>query len=70
MTGDLTLHGVTKPVVIAVTKNGEGNDPWGGFRAGFEGTTEIQLKDFGIDYNLGPAAETMYLDLTVEGVKQ
>ncbi|WP_372739269.1 YceI family protein [Neptunomonas sp.] len=70
LTGDLTLHGVTKPVVIDVSKIGEGNDPWGGFRVGFEGSTEIKMKDFGIDYNLGPAAETMYLDLTLEGVKQ
>lgn len=70
MIGDLTLHGVTKPVVVAVSKVGEGNDPWGGFRAGFEGTAEIKLKDFGIDYNLGPAAETLYLDLYVEGIKQ
>ncbi|SIS66258.1 YceI family protein [Neptunomonas antarctica] len=68
--GDLTLHGVTKPVVLAVTKGGEGKDPWGGFRVGFEGSAEIQLKDFDISYNLGPASETLYLTLTVEGVRQ
>ena len=70
MTGDLTLHGVTKSVVLAVSKVGEGKDPWGGYRAGFEGSTEIKLKDFGIDYNLGPASETVYLNLSVEGMKQ
>ncbi|SFG65990.1 YceI family protein [Neptunomonas qingdaonensis] len=70
LTGDLTLHGVTKPVVLDVSKLGEGNDPWGGFRTGFEGSTEIKLKDFGIDYNLGPASETLYLNLSIEGVKQ
>lgn len=41
VTGDLTLHGVTKPVVIKATFLGEGKDPWGGYRAGFEGTTKI-----------------------------
>ena len=70
LAGDLTLHGVTKPVVLAVSKIGEGQDPWGGYRAGFEGSTEIKLKDFGIDYNLGPASESVYLDLSVEGIKQ
>jgi polyisoprenoid-binding protein YceI len=70
MVGDLTLHGVTKPVTLAVTKVGEGDDPWGNYRAGFEGTTEFKLKDFGIDYNLGPAAETIYMTLSVEGIRQ
>lgn len=68
--GDLTLHGVTKSVTLDVEKVGEGKDPWGGYRAGFKGKTEIKLKDFGIDYNLGPASETVYLELHVEGVKQ
>lgn len=68
--GDLTLHGVTKHVTIAVTKMGEGNDPWGGYRVGFEGTAELKLKDFGIDYNLGPASETLYLELFVEGIRK
>lgn len=70
LSGDLTLKGVTKAIDIAVNKVGEGSDPWGGYRAGFEGTTELQLKDFGFDYNLGPAAETIYMDLVIEGVRQ
>jgi len=68
--GDLTLRGVTKPVEIEVKHIGEGKDPWGGYRAGFHGTAELKLKDFGIEYNLGPAAEVVYLDLNVEGVRQ
>jgi len=70
LSGNLTLNGVTKPVDIAVKKIGEGKDPWGGYRAGFEGTTQFKLKDFGINYNLGPASETVYLDLHVEGVRK
>jgi polyisoprenoid-binding protein YceI len=42
VTGDLTLHGVTKPIVVKATFLGEGKDPWGGYRAGFEGTTSIK----------------------------
>jgi Uncharacterized conserved protein len=70
LTGMLTLKGVTRPVEIAVTKIGEGEDPWGGYRAGFSGVTSFKLKDFGIDYNLGPASETVYLELEVEGVRE
>ncbi|MDE0202759.1 MAG: YceI family protein [Rhodospirillaceae bacterium] len=70
MTGDLTLHGVTRSIDIAVTKVGEGKDPWGGYRAGFEGTVTIVRKDFGMGYNLGPAAETMELLLFIEGVRK
>ncbi len=68
--GDLTLHGVTKEVTIEVEKIGEGKDPWGGYRVGFEGETTIMLKDFGIDYDLGPASRSVELELQVEGIKQ
>lgn len=70
LVGDLTLHGVTKPFTVDVTKVGEGQDPWGGYRAGFTGTGEIKLKDYGIDYNLGPASEILYLDIVLEGIKK
>ena len=70
LTGDLTLHGVTKSIDIAVTKVGEGKDPWGGYRAGFEGTTTITMADFGIDYNLGPASRTVEIYLSIEGVRK
>lgn len=67
--GNLTLHGITKPVSIDVEHIGAGADPWGGQRRGFFGTTRLVLKDFGIDYDLGPASREVYLDLSVEGVK-
>ena len=70
MAGELTLHGTTQPVEIEVTKIGEGKDPWGGYRAGFEGTMEIDRAQFGIDYDLGPEAETVYMELYVEGIRQ
>ncbi|KHL69237.1 MULTISPECIES: YceI family protein [Pseudomonas] len=70
ITGDLTLNGVTKPVVIAAKFLGEGKDPWGGYRAGFEGTANIKMKDFGIKMDLGPQSENVELILTVEGVRK
>lgn len=68
--GDLTLHGVTKPVEIEVTEIGAGDDPWGGYRRGFEGTTNIRLGDFNIPETLGPASTTVELTLGIEGIRQ
>lgn len=70
ITGNLTLNGVTKPVVIAAKFLGEGKDPWGGYRAGFEGTTNIKMKDYGIKMDLGPQSANVELILTVEGVRK
>jgi polyisoprenoid-binding protein YceI len=70
ITGNLTLHGVTKEITIDATRVGGGDDPWGGHREGFTGTTTLPLKDFGITYNLGPASQTVELALEIEGVRQ
>lgn len=68
--GTLTMHGVSKDIVINAQTTGEGKDPWGGYRAGFSGTTTLTLKDFAIKMDLGPASSQVQLDLYVEGVKQ
>ncbi|PRB80830.1 YceI family protein [Pseudomonas sp. MYb185] len=70
VTGDFTLNGVTKPVVIDARFIGEGDDPWGGYRAGFEGTTSIKLADYDISMDLGPASAVVELDLTIEGIRK
>ncbi|WP_434655022.1 YceI family protein [Pseudomonas sp. R3-56] len=70
VTGDLTLLGVTKPVVVKATFLGEGKDPWGGYRAGFEGTTTIKRSDFGKQKDLGPKSDVVELYVTFEGVQQ
>ena len=70
VTGNLTLNGVTKPVVIAAKFIGEGKDPWGGYRAGFEGSTTLTLKDFDISMDLGPASQTVELIISVEDIRQ
>ena len=68
--GTLTLHGVSKEISIDVVEIGAGKDPWGGYRRGFSGETALRLKDFNIDYNLGPASEVVYLELNVEGIRK
>ena len=70
VTGDFTFNGVTKPVVIDAVFIGEGEDPWGGYRAGFEGTTSIKLADYDVSMDLGPASAVVELDLTIEGVRK
>jgi len=46
--GELTVHGVTRPVPLAVEVNGFAPDPWGGQRAGFSATGQINRRDFGV----------------------
>jgi polyisoprenoid-binding protein YceI len=50
--GELTIKGVTRPVELDVEFLGIDTDPWGGQRIGFEATTEINRKDFGVDFNI------------------
>ncbi len=68
--GDLTLNGVTREVTVDAEFIGEGEDPWGAYRAGFAGTTQIKLKDYNIKMDLGPASEEVELILSIEGVRQ
>lgn len=50
--GQLTLHGVTRPVTLELEFNGAGGDPWGNTRAGFSASAEINRRDFGIDITM------------------
>jgi len=49
--GDLTMHGVTKPIVLDVAYLGTGKDPWGNMRGGFGAKTTLNRKDFGLNWN-------------------
>jgi polyisoprenoid-binding protein YceI len=49
--GDLTLRGITRPVTFRLELNGFGPDPYGGMRAGFSATTEINRNDWNVSYN-------------------
>lgn len=64
--GNLTLNGVTKPVNLQTKHVGGGDDPWGGFRHGFEATTTLNSKDFNFEFDYG----AIELNLYVEGIKQ
>ncbi len=71
MRGQLTLHGVTKPVSLDYQILGIGADPWGGMRAGFKATTRISRSDFGITkYAVnGPVGNEVDITLLIEGIK-
>ncbi|WMS86243.1 YceI family protein [Pleionea litopenaei] len=66
VTGDFTMHGVTKSISIDAQLVGAGEDPWGGYRAGFSGTTKINMGDFNFKKNYGD----VWLDLHIEGIRQ
>jgi len=52
VTGDLTIHGVTRPVVLRVEGPApEGKDPWGNIRSGASATAKIKRSDFGLTWN-------------------
>ncbi len=52
VSGDLTIHGVTKPVTFAVEgPSAPGKDPWGNTRIGLSATIKINRKDFGLNWN-------------------
>lgn len=68
--GDLTIHGVTKPVTFEVEKVGEGDDPWGGYRAGFEASATIQRSEFGVSYFIPGVTDETELDVFIEGIRQ
>jgi polyisoprenoid-binding protein YceI len=76
LVGDLTIHGVTKSVEIAVELVGVNGDPWGGTRIGLEGRTEISRKDFGLTWNVAIegggilVGDSIKIELDVEAVKQ
>ncbi len=71
LTGELTLKGETREIEMPVTLVGEGEDPWGSYRAGFEGSTMLTLADFGIDMSDFPEVmEELELYVTFEGVRQ
>jgi polyisoprenoid-binding protein YceI len=76
VTGDLTIKGTTKPVTVSFAKTGAAQDPWGGFRVGFEGKTVINRKDWGVSWNVALEAggilvgEKVTLEFDIEAVRR
>src|SRR5438270_5020172 len=68
VTGDLTIHGVTKQVVLDVDSSSQPiSDPMGkGMRMGVNATTTIKRSDFGLNYLLGPVGDEIQITLDVE----
>ena len=68
--GDLTIRDVTKQVTLEVEDHGAAKDPWGGERRGFEATTKINRKDFGLNWNVALEAGGVLvgekIDITLE----
>jgi polyisoprenoid-binding protein YceI len=51
VTGELTMHGITKTITLPVTFLGEGKDPWGNEKMGFEIATTLDRQDYGVSWN-------------------
>jgi polyisoprenoid-binding protein YceI len=75
LVGDLTIRGTTRRVEIDVEPTGVSVDPFGSTRAGFEGTTTISRKDFGLTWNVALEAggvlvsDKIRIDLDISAVK-
>lgn len=71
LTGELTLHGVTNEISMDVAHLGGGQDPWGNYRDGFEGSTMLTLSDYDIDMSQFPEAmHDLELYVVFEGIRQ
>lgn len=74
--GNLTLHGVTKPVALDVEFSGTNKDPWGNEKAGFSISGKINRTDFGLNWNAALEAggvlvsEDVRISAEVQFVKQ
>ena len=66
LTGNLTMHGVTKSVTLDVNYKGTAKDPYGNIHAGFKASTKIVRKDFGLTYNAALEAGGLALGETVD----
>jgi polyisoprenoid-binding protein YceI len=69
VTGDLTIKDVTKPVTLDVELLGSGPGPRGGTISGWQATTKIDRRDWGVTY--GPSiADTVAITINIQGIKQ
>jgi polyisoprenoid-binding protein YceI len=69
VTGNLTLHGVTKPVTARVELVGSGKDPRAGKDlVGFEGTLTIKRSDFDVKFMVGPVSDDIDVHLALHAV--
>ena len=71
VTGDLTIHGVTKSVVLVVDGPSDSiKDPWGNTRAAISGTTKVNRQDFGVSGGAGAVGDDISIIIDLEMTKQ
>ena len=70
VTGDLTIHGVTKSVTADFERVGTGKDPWGGIRTGAEAVLTIKRSDYGMTFMQDGLGDDVKLFVSLEGVKK
>jgi polyisoprenoid-binding protein YceI len=70
VSGDLTIHGVTKPLTIDFKKGGEGRGVFGEMRGGGETRFTIKRSDFGMNFQQGAIGDEITIILSVEGIKK
>ena len=70
ISGDLSLLDKTRPLTVKVVQTGQGKDPWGNFRRGFETTFSIKRSDFGMGFMLNVASDEIQVTVSLEGIKQ
>ena len=70
VTGDLTMHGVTKSITVPVTKTGEADTKMMGYRTGWETQVDLKRSDYGINGLQGPVGDDVHLIISFEAQKQ
>ena len=70
VTGDFTLHGVTKPLTLEIKKVGEGKGMEGEIRGGGETHFTIKRSDYGMNFMQGPLGDEINIVVSLEGIKQ
>lgn len=76
VTGNLTMHGVTKEVTLEAEFEGHASDPWGGQRVGYSAKTTVNRKDFGLSWNQAletggvMVSDEVRIELNVQAVLQ
>jgi len=70
VTGNMTLHGISREITVPVEFLGEGKDPWGGYRMAFSTDFDILRSDYGMDKELPGVGDKVHISLVTESIKK
>ncbi len=72
ISGDLTMHGVTKPLTLTFSRSRTGSDPWGNTRTGGDTSFKVKRSDFGMNFMQGEnqVGDEVEIMISLEGIKQ